>query len=407
MALDGVSGDVRWRADLEREIVDVWAEDLDGDGSPDFLVEAYGGSFGVRGGDGEVLWSHALEFPALDGFAAGMGGAWRDAEVVDMTGDGVRDLVLGFRTARDEAWAPAGNGKVIVVNGATGAEHWRAELPPFVKGVNAVAIGDATGDGVPDVAAALDAVGDAVYYGVVLLDGTDGSEVWAEHEFTGGTRDVWGIDSVQMIDHGGDDELDVAVLTRQFGGNVAQLRYPADVRVHDGATGAFVASAGITVPGVELLGVVALQAADFGPAGRLLVAYGRYSTGEGRFTLAHGYDPEDLTTRFAVGIPTGEYPLEPATGDVTGDGVADLIAPTTDGLVVADGAAALDEDVAILARTAQHHPLKSVFVDADGDGVDELETLETPAGWPLQIGPAFINHTVGAVRSVGLLDLSP
>lgn len=407
MATDGTTGEVVWRTDLRTPIVDVWSEDLDADGSPDLLVEAPQQAMGIRGHDGAVLWSYTIEFPVLDGFAAGAGGAWRDAEVSDLTGDGVRDLVLGFRTGTDERWSPAGNGKVIVLDGSTGSEHWRAELPLFVKGVNAVAVGDVTGDGVPDVAATLDAIGDAVYYGVILLDGTDGSQLWAEHEFTGGKRDAWGRDSVELMDHGGDGDLDVAVLTREFDDLLPQLRYPADVRVHDGASGAVLDSARVAPPDVELVGVTALDTADFGPAGRLVVAYGRYySEGTGH-VLVHAYDPTDMSTRFAVGVPTGSSAWEVVTGDLTGDGIAELVLPTGSGLFVVDGATALDGEVAVLARTEPHQPLKAMLVDADGDGVAELETFETPAGWPLQIGPEFINHRAGPVRSLGLLDLSP
>lgn len=407
VATDGTAGDVMWRTDLRTPIIDVWSEDLDVDGSPDLLVEAPQQAMGIRGHDGAVLWSYTLEFPVLDGFAAGAGGAWRDAEVSDLTGDGVRDLVVGFRTGTDERWSPAGNGKVIVLDGTTGAEHWRTELPFFVKGVNAVAVGDVTGDGVPDVAAALDAIGDAVYYGVVLLDGTDGSQLWAVHEFTGGKRDTWGRDSVELVDHGGDGDLDVAVLTREFGDLFPQLRYAADVRIHDGASGAVLDSARVATPDIELNAVSALDTADFGPAGQLVVAYGRYfSEGIGH-VLVHAYDPTDMSTRFAFGVPTDTSARDVVTGDLTGDGIAELVLPTTSGLFVVDGAAALDGERLVLARTEPHHPLKGVLVDADGDGVAELETLETPAGWPLQIGPEFINHTAGAVRSLGLLDLSP
>ncbi|HKB15294.1 MAG TPA: hypothetical protein VKF62_04480, partial [Planctomycetota bacterium] len=125
------------------------AEDLDGDGVPDFVVGAPrnpwtspvpGYVSAISGASGGVLFTVSGMSP-LDGFGGAVG------SVGDVDGDGVSDLVVGT------AGANGALSYVQVVSGANGALRMHQSgtfMQDFARRV--AGTGDLTGDGIPDLA---------------------------------------------------------------------------------------------------------------------------------------------------------------------------------------------------------------------------------------------------------------
>jgi hypothetical protein len=133
--------------------------DLNGDGVPDVVfVPGNGGGSNVYVQDGKTGGTLYSFFAYEPTFRGGM-----TVALADVTGDKVPDIVVGA--------AFGGSPLVRVFDGVTGASvvaFWTAD--PLLRTGTAVAAGDANGDGVADIAAALMFPGqDAV---VKLVDGT-------------------------------------------------------------------------------------------------------------------------------------------------------------------------------------------------------------------------------------------
>jgi hypothetical protein len=121
--------------------------DVDGDSTPDFAVAAP-----ADGGMGTVtLYSQSLT--PVQGWQAAGATANEDfgesiLQIADVDGDGVTDLLVGAPAIHN----PALPGRVALISGATGGGLGSAAgLAPADRFGTAIQIGDADGDGVPDV----------------------------------------------------------------------------------------------------------------------------------------------------------------------------------------------------------------------------------------------------------------
>jgi len=129
--------------------------DVDGDGTPDFMI---GTPYGTRGEDigvgnvfvrsgrtGELLYR-------LDGDQSGDYLGFALAGIEDLDGDGVPDLLIGEPNASPGKRPQAG--MLEVRSGATGALIYRLQgaEPSAFFGKSIAAIGDVDGDGAPDFA---------------------------------------------------------------------------------------------------------------------------------------------------------------------------------------------------------------------------------------------------------------
>ncbi len=141
------------------------AGDVTGDGRPELLARVHHGDLWVYPNDGETPWS--------DRFSAGNRWTYEDQLLLgDVTGDGQVDVV-----ARDPK---AVNGTLWIYpgDGAADADPWTATRTFAGTGWNlatAMALGDLTGDGRPD-----------------LLIKDRGGELWVyPHDGTTGTANPW------------------------------------------------------------------------------------------------------------------------------------------------------------------------------------------------------------------------
>ena len=124
------------------------AGDVNQDGVPDLLIGAFGQgesgqAFVFSGKTGELLYT--LQAPQRQ-FGAGFG--WSVAALGDLTGDGVPELLIG-------AFARKGGGRAFVFNGQNG-KLLRVLAPPspldgVAFGWSVAGAGDLDQDGSPDI----------------------------------------------------------------------------------------------------------------------------------------------------------------------------------------------------------------------------------------------------------------
>jgi hypothetical protein len=157
--LDALTGNSIWEAPLNGPCFSVISvEDFTGDGQPDVLAgasnegETEGKVFGLDGADGGIEWSYTTPGTSV----------WALAQLDDVTGDGVADVIAGDF-----------GGAILLFDPATG-------IPFETTSVGGVLVlrfemlNDVNGDGFKDVLVAHSGTNG------IVIDGTDGSNVWLE-----------------------------------------------------------------------------------------------------------------------------------------------------------------------------------------------------------------------------------
>jgi outer membrane protein assembly factor BamB len=393
-ALDGGSQRVLWTRPLEQAVLDVYPEDVDRDGSPDVIVEAHLEVHALDAATGAILWSYRHQ-PSLGA------GRWSGFELADMNADGVRDVVLGTSSGAEGGLNAVESAHVLVLNGATGAVLWQRLFPPPLKRVNGLDVGDATGDGVPDVGVTFEALGAPWLYSVWMLDGANGVPLWQvdERNHPGGRSAT--MNAARMTDADLDGDADLAVLT------VGDAEMDPAVRMHDGRTGAqlWLRETGTPQGTVDISGF-GLHLGRIAPGQPpVLLATAKEDVDGSVMSYVHGLSPSGQTVLFQHVPNPLVWELE--VGDVTGDGVGDVVVPWIRGFGIIDGSRALAGEPAVLGHLEERFPSKAKVFDVDGDGVLEVESFVTPGTWPLGLGQNQLIDVTVPSKAVGVIDLSP
>jgi len=198
---------VKWNYTASANIswLDSWEDgfatgDLNDDGIPDVVFGTKDGYvIAVNGINGTPLWTFKIPNTA----------EYVHADIVDIDGDGINDVVAGGK-------ASTGNAQIVALS-KEGVIKWNATGD--YKEVTDFAYGDIDNDGDMDVVAS---IGTYPWSGgqVILIDGSTGSRIWTRNLGSGHTQ---GIDA-RDID--GDGDMEVAV-----------TNYNNKVFLIDGSTG--------------------------------------------------------------------------------------------------------------------------------------------------------------------------
>ncbi|HET6272288.1 MAG TPA: choice-of-anchor D domain-containing protein [Bacteroidota bacterium] len=143
--------------------------DLNQDGYKDVIIGTGGGNehvYALNGFNGQILWQFGTDNP--DSF--GLGDITGVDASMDFSGDGVSE-VFAAGSATD-AGGVGGRRSVYLFDGTNGNIRWISPLHGFTHAVTAV--GDISGDGVPDV---VGCVGEPSYK-ASAFNGTNGALLW-------------------------------------------------------------------------------------------------------------------------------------------------------------------------------------------------------------------------------------
>lgn len=313
-------------------------------------------------GDGSVrvVDLNGREFGALQPFGASYRGGVRVA-TGDVNGDGLPDIITGT--------GPGGGPHVKVFSGANGdVLHDAIPFDPlFVGGVN-VAAGDLNGDGRAELITGAGAgSGSPVQAGprVVVFDGSTGG---VHADFFAGTPSITAGVSVAWGNMGAGGAPRVV-----FGYGPGELPIIGEYTpggVLDGSTFAYDPS---------FRGGVRVATGDLNGDGRSDIITGPGVGGGGNVRVFDGTNGQLLRSFFAFGSGFSGG-VSVATGDITGDGVADIIA----GEMFAEGA----------PRAAAH---VKVF---DGVTLNELVSFTSDLPGGVEVG-AFV-----AIPSPGVFGVA-
>lgn len=295
--------------------------DVNGDGVPDFVAgepDANNGRARVYSGvDASIIYTFAGTFPPK-GFGRAVAG------LGDIDGDGRGDIAVGSWLDDD-----GGNdaGKVSIYSGLTGnlLREILGPEPDGVFGIGLAALGDVSGDGVPDLAVAAPNTTSPSLPGsgqILVHSGADGSQLYSIE------REPGDLSFSRVIGNGGDTNGDgfddILVGLSLSGGGIDQ----GEVRVYSGFDGTLLLSVSNPIDG-DLLGRSVAGVGDWNGDGFGDFAGGApgYDLGDGRFGLAQVFSGLDGSILRAF---PSLYPSEQAgesvagLGDVDGDGTPDL-----------------------------------------------------------------------------------
>lgn len=152
------------------------AGDVNGDGTPDYIVGGTGGTSATRPGRAIVLSGadHSVLYDLAGDPGSAFGSAVTGAGDVD--GDGFGDFLVG---AERSSGATQIAGAVLMYSGADGSLLWRREGTFFVGKLGSAAgrVGDVTGDGIDDVVVGASGEGATNGGQAYVLSGPDGAIV--------------------------------------------------------------------------------------------------------------------------------------------------------------------------------------------------------------------------------------
>ncbi len=158
--LNGLTGASIWETPLSGPgFAVIGVEDFTGDGRPDAVAgasnegETQGRAYGIDGADGSIEWT----------FVAGGSSIWALAQIDDITGDGVRDVIAGDFNAGSVYGLDATNGDQTYSGGGYGL------ITRFER------LDDVNGDGHPDIVPA--------HLGTTarVIDGQTGNPIWSRN----------------------------------------------------------------------------------------------------------------------------------------------------------------------------------------------------------------------------------
>jgi type VI secretion system (T6SS) baseplate-like injector VgrG/VCBS repeat protein/FG-GAP repeat protein len=283
--------------------VSVNAEDAQRDGLADFVVGADAGESPGAGPHVKVFDGRSgATADSFDPYGASFAGGVRVASG-DVNGDGVADIITGA--------GPGAGAHVKVFDGASGAEirSFFAYGASFAGGVY-VAAGDVNGDGWADIITGAGAGAPGGH--VKVFDGRTGAELRSFFAygagFSGGVR-------VAAGDVNGDGQVDIVTGAGPGAG--------PHVKVFDGASGAEIRSFFAYTP--SFAGGVFVAAGDVTGDGRADIVTGADAgTPGGHVKVFDGGSLVELHSFFAYDASFAGG-VRVAAGDVTGDGMADVV----------------------------------------------------------------------------------
>jgi beta-glucanase (GH16 family) len=277
--------------------------DFNGDGTADLVVVSAGTETASSNGFGTVtilLGNGDGTFSAAAKFSAGMIPA--SVAVGDFTGDGIPDLVIAgaLNPASDQA------GIVTVLIGTGDGSFSESPGLPLTVGSEPafVATGDFTGDGVLDLAVANAGSGTVT---ILLGDGHGNFRPTAGSPVQVGS----GPNSIAAVDFNGDGKLDLAVansvsgtVTVLLGNGDGMFTQAVNSPVQVGSDPSSLALGDFNQDGVPDLAVT--------------------NTGSNTVTVLVGNGDGTFTQAPNGGVPVGRKPSSVAVGDFTRDGIPDL-----------------------------------------------------------------------------------
>lgn len=280
--------------------------------------------------------------------------------VTDDVGSSTADTTIRVRPVNRFAVGGGTSGVVKVFDGGSSTPTFTLEPygPRFRGGVR-VAVGDVTGDAVPDVITAATRA-----QPVKVFDGATGAEVRAFSAF-GPTGTKFGL-AVAAGDVDADGFDDIVVAPGVGGGS--------RVKVFDGDTGGLLRT---LVPfGSKYSGGVRVAAADVTGDGAADVVLG---TGTGRTAKVFDGPTGNLVRTLMVSSPGYTGGVWVAAGDLDGDGSAEVIVSAGAGgqrVTVFDGATGTQLDSFQPYGPGYKTGVRVAAIDVDGDG--RLEVLTAP-----------------------------